>query len=516
MLRKKIPVIDLFAGPGGLGEGFSSIVDKDGSSRFEIKVSIEKEAVAHRTLTLRALFRSFPKGRVPDCYYDYLRGSITREELFVHPDVPEESRQAVREAKCAELGLTPHKEIDDWIKFGLDGTKEWVLIGGPPCQAYSLAGRSRMRSSDSEKFEKDKRHFLYTEYLRIIKEFGPAVFVMENVKGMLSSKHGGSPIFDRILADLQDPGNGFKYRVRSFVVDNEDPLPTDFIIESEKFGLPQARHRVILFGIRSDLAQSVGRLLEEPRRFRLKEAGSTVAVRDALAGLPPLRSRLSREPDSPEAWLSIIKETPRALEGWNVPLRKKIAEEMAIASHRAQDFNSFGGRFIKQPVPLGAHMPKNLRDWIGDPKLGGVIQHETRTHMRSDLGRYMFASCFALVQGYSPKLTLFPPHLLPNHGNMGADQVPFLDRFRVQVGDRPSTTVVSHISKDGHYYIHYDPSQCRSMTVREAARLQTFPDNYLFEGNRTQQYWQVGNAVPPFLARQIAEVVVDFLDSSRC
>ena len=153
MPRKKIPVIDLFAGPGGLGEGFSSIVDEDGNRRFEIKVSIEKEAVAHRTLTLRALFRSFPKGRVPDCYYDYLRGSITREELFVHPDVPEESRQAVREAKCAELGLTPHKEIDDWIKFGLDGTKEWVLIGGPPCQAYSLAGRSRMRSSDSEKFE---------------------------------------------------------------------------------------------------------------------------------------------------------------------------------------------------------------------------------------------------------------------------------------------------------------------------------------------------------------------------
>lgn len=515
MPRKKIPVIDLFAGPGGLGEGFSSIVDEDGNRRFEIKVSIEKDAIAHRTLTLRALFRSFPKGRVPDCYYDYLRGSITREELFAHPDVSEESRQAAQEAKCAELGLTPHKEIDDWIRTALDGTKEWVLIGGPPCQAYSLAGRSRMRPSDSEKFEKDKRHFLYTEYLRIIKEFGPAVFVMENVKGMLSSKHGGSPIFDRILTDLQDPGNGFKYRVRSFVVNSDDPLPTDFIIESEKFGLPQARHRVILFGIRSDLAQSVWRPLDVPRRFQLKEAGWTVGVRDALAGLPPLRSRLSREPDSSEAWLSVLNEIPNALEGWDLPLSKKIAAEMASALRSAQNIKSFGGRFIKQPVPLGVEMPKNLRDWIGDPKLGGVIQHETRAHMRTDLGRYMFASCFALAQGYSPKLPLFPPRLRPSHNNMDADQVPFLDRFRVQVSDCPSTTVVSHIAKDGHYYIHYDPSQCRSMTVREAARLQTFPDNYLFEGNRTQQYWQVGNAVPPFLARQIAEVVVDFLDSSK-
>ena len=100
MSKKKIPVIDLFAGPGGLGEGFSSILDEDGSRRFEVKVSIEKEEIAHRTLTLRSLFRSFPKDNVPDCYYDYLRGSITREELFNHPDVPEESRLAAKEAKA--------------------------------------------------------------------------------------------------------------------------------------------------------------------------------------------------------------------------------------------------------------------------------------------------------------------------------------------------------------------------------------------------------------------------------
>ncbi|WP_293605195.1 DNA cytosine methyltransferase [Polaromonas sp. UBA4122] len=176
-------MIDLFAGPGGLCEGFSSIVDGRGDRRFAVKVSIEKDPVAHRTLSLRALYRSFRKGVVPDCYYDYIRGDITREALFAHPDIPKSAIEAASEAKCAELGKTPSETIDKWIKDGLNGASEWVLIGGPPCQAYSLAGRAKMRGADPVAFEGDKRHFLYKEYLRIIKEFGPSVFVMENVKG---------------------------------------------------------------------------------------------------------------------------------------------------------------------------------------------------------------------------------------------------------------------------------------------------------------------------------------------
>jgi len=514
-----IPVIDLFAGPGGLGEGFSSIVDANGERRFALRVSIEKDPVAHRTLSLRALFRAFRKGAAPDCYYDYVRGDISREELLSHPSVPEEARFAASEAKNAELGKTPHDEIDSWIAKVLDGAGEWVLIGGPPCQAYSVAGRSRRAKEDAIVFESDKRHFLYTEYLRIIRRFGPSVFVMENVKGILSSKHGGSPIFDRILADLASPGDGLEYRIRSFVVEGDDLVPQDFVIESERFGVPQNRHRVILFGIRSDLADAAPTLARQPERFVLEASPRPVGVKAALSGLPPLRSRLSREPDSQDAWLSALKTATESLKGWRSPIRMDMEEAMGRAWREASAHSAHGGRFDARQVVTDSSMLTELRSWFHDPRLRGVLQHETRSHMRSDLHRYLFASCYAAAYTHSPKLGQFPPRLLPNHANATPDQVaehvPFDDRFRVQLADDPSSTVVAHIAKDGHYYIHPDPSQCRSLTVREAARLQTFPDNYFFEGNRTEQYAQIGNAVPPWLARKIGEIVLAFLTVSR-
>jgi DNA (cytosine-5)-methyltransferase 1 len=129
--------------------------------------------------------------------------------------------------------------------------------------------------------------------------------------------------------------------------------------------------------------------------------------------------------------------------------------------------------------------------------------------MASDLERYMFAALFAQIEGFSPKAEDFPKALSPDHRNWNTGI--FNDRFRVQLSNSPATTITSHISKDGHYFIHPDPLQCRSLTVREAARLQTFPDDYIFLGNRTQQYIQVGNAVPPFLAKQIAQLVASCL-----
>ncbi|MEI6351380.1 MAG: DNA cytosine methyltransferase [Verrucomicrobiota bacterium] len=515
MSSKSIPVIDLFAGPGGLGEGFSSIIDENGERRFAIRVSIEKDAVAHRTLSLRALFRSFKKNTVPDCYYDYVKGKISREELFSHPSVPDEARAAASESKNAELGKTAHEDIDGWISQALKDTDEWVLIGGPPCQAYSLAGRSRRSKEAIVKFEEDEKHFLYKEYLRTIRNFKPSVFVMENVKGILSSKHGGSLIFDRILTDLASPGDGLEYRIRSFVVPGSgaEIKPKDLVIKAELFGVPQRRHRVILFGIRSDIADEIPD--EELDSFVLKPSPKIVSVAEALSGLPSLRSRLSKEPDSHKAWLHALKSATEGLKTWHAPARMTIEEAMPCATGKAVSHVSHGLHFIPCEVNTNSSMPTALRSWFHDHRLKGVLQHEARSHMRSDLHRYLFASCYAHAYAHSPKLNEFPPKLLPDHGNVNADDVPFSDRFRVQLSDQPSSTVVAHIAKDGHYYIHYDPSQCRSLTVREAARLQTFPDNYFFEGNRTEQYAQIGNAVPPWLARQIAEVVLRLLTESR-
>jgi DNA (cytosine-5)-methyltransferase 1 len=152
-------------------------------------------------------------------------------------------------------------------------------------------------------------------------------------------------------------------------------------------------------------------------------------------------------------------------------------------------------------------------NWLVDPKLETLPNHTTRGHMASDLARYFFAAVFAKVVGRSPKASDYPDELAPEHANWATGK--FADRFRVQLSDGPSSTVTSHISKDGHYFIHPDPLQCRSLSVREAARLQTFPDNYFFRGNRTQQYVQVGNAVPPLLARWIGDALWTILNAKQ-
>ena len=139
--------------------------------------------------------------------------------------------------------------------------------------------------------------------------------------------------------------------------------------------------------------------------------------------------------------------------------------------------------------------------------------------MASDLPRYLFVSAFGAARGRSPVLSNFPEALLPTHKNVNKNgnkgHQAFADRFKVQLANRPSSTITCHIAKDGHHFIHYDVAQCRSLTVREAARLQTFPDNYFFEGNQTEQYHQVGNAVPPFLAAQLADIVFSLFRTAR-
>jgi DNA (cytosine-5)-methyltransferase 1 len=513
-----IPVIDLFAGPGGLGEGFSAF-RAAGKKRFRVVLSIEKNSWARETLRLRSFFRQFPSA-VPDDYYQLLRGQITLDELYLR--YPKEASQADEEAWLAELG-NPEKnsssEIDERIQKALDGSSNWVLIGGPPCQAYSLVGRSRM-AREPEKLEKDPRHFLYKEYLRILAVHRPPVFVMENVKGILSSKVEGSLIIDRILADLREPCESYGFQAESkprkkaaydlfpFAHYGNSPFtgslfeelesnPSGYIICAEKHGIPQARHRLILLGIRSDL---------KTPPTALPVTTKCISMWKAIQDLPKLRSKLSKEEDSGEDWISAIKQVGDVkglspdgidLDVWEI--LKKLRRQLNSAL-------TPGGEFIFGDVdPVWQHA------WFHDSRLRGACNHSTRGHIASDLWRYFYAACFAKVRHRSPLLTDFPVHLLPKHKNAthvhDDDEVDFADRFRVQVKSRPSTTVTAHIAKDGHYFIHPDPLQCRSLTVREAARLQTFPDNYFFLGPRTSQYQQVGNAVPPLLAKQLANVV---------
>ncbi len=497
-----IPIIDLFAGPGGLGEGFSSLRDHRQEPVFEIGLSIEKDPVAHRTLTLRAVFRRLRGTSHIQHYYSYIRKEIDEPTFRQIPAVAEAFAHAEKEARCLELGKADETAIDSEIRAALGGKDTWVLIGGPPCQAYSLAGRAR-RANDKT-FHQDVKHFLYREYLRIIQVHRPTIFVMENVKGLLSSQHSGSPMFDRILADLCNPIPGLEYEIRSFVKKgNSDTLePVDFVIQAERYGIPQCRHRVILLGVRKDAGASRHDLLQIQR---------PVTVKQAIDDLPTLRSRLSKN-DSLEAWRKAVLAGPSYVEGWGAPSEQSMINLMRVSAEAAT-WTGVGKPFAQKP----GRKPKfkeqtELQRWLHDRSLNGICQHEARSHMPSDLARYLFASCFAQSQKYSPRLDIFPPRLLPNHLNVTQDRdaseaIPFKDRFRVQCAREPATTIVAHIAKDGHYYIHYDPTQCRSLTVREAARLQTFPDNYFFAGNRTEQYTQVGNAVPPLLANKLAKIV---------
>jgi DNA (cytosine-5)-methyltransferase 1 len=515
-----IPVIDVFAGPGGLGEGFSAY-RSHGHRAFKIALSIEMDAVAHQTLELRAFFRQFVKLKdVPEAYYEHLRNpyrSETERRQLLRCDAGE---LAQKEVWHATLGIESLPNVRAKIENALQNSgTPWILIGGPPCQAYSMVGRARNRGRKNYRLEDDPKHGLYKHYLQIIADYRPAVFVMENVKGLLSARAAGESVFQRMREDLQHPSNAIRanggrplhrfddeYEIRSFVVaaDSNASLGVpDFIIHAERYGIPQARHRVILMGVRSDFAD---------RDHNLLQSSKGITIEKVLSDLPRVRSGVSRGNDSDDLWRTALDNA--RLEPWFTEL---IRMDPAVAHAMLSQIGKLtvprkglGSEFLPTSEQI-AYEP----DWFQPDRdrLGGVCNHIARTHMRSDLHRYLFAAIFGRVYGYSPQMADFPTKLRPLHGNVekALDGRNFADRFRVQVKGRPSTTVTSHICKDGHYYIHFDPLQCRSFTVREAARLQTFPDNYLFCGNRTQQYHQVGNAVPPLLARQIAQIVYDLI-----
>ena len=504
------PIVDLFAGPGGLGEGFASLVDHKNRPRFRSIASIERDEFSHKTLLLRHFFRHFPDGEAPDDYYRFLAGQITEFELFDRH--PAAYRQAAQSALKISLGVESRTQVRRIIRARLAGNDRWALIGGPPCQAYSLVGRSRMMGQPG--FKHDERHTLYLEYLRNIIDHRPPIFVMENVKGLLSATIEGKSAISRIVRDLAKPGcaiagasSDLVYKLYSLsengVVGGEVD-PRLFVVHAEEYGIPQARHRMFIVGIRSDLKV-------RPDTLRKNKAPS---VRDTIGSLPTIRSSLSKRADSASAWLSEIRHISkmgirRQLNGADYACNIGLRLE-------AQNLMELSGPLATSSTRYTFQRPRHqaLRN-LYDERLTVLTAHEARGHMAADLRRYFYAAVFAEEVGRSPKLSDFPKMLLPDHQNvtLGCEGKMFSDRFRVQVADHVSTTITSHISKDGHYFIHYDPKQCRSLTVREAARLQTFPDNYFFAGPRTSQYHQVGNAVPTQLARQIAEIVAAVLDS---
>lgn len=499
-------IIDLFAGPGGLGEGFASY---KGGGVFQIALSAEMEASAHQTLTLRSFFRHIQGDQAAlKAYYNFCASDEAPHPCTLFPSA---WRVAQAEARQLTLGSSEdNKILDELVKKARLNPDDTVLIGGPPCQAYSLVGRSRNMGKQDYVAEDDHRHFLYREYLRMLHQSKPAVFVMENVKGLLSAKVGGKLVFHDILRDLTDPGRalgksrGVRYTIHSLVAPvcfkpGDDPEQIDarsFIIEAEKYGIPQARHRVILLGVREEIGYQGNHVL--------RKAGQ-LSVFDAIGGLPPLRSRLSKG-DSENSWRETV--TAQALD-LQTDAKKRGLDSLSLniqAESIRLGFTLETGA-LRYQHPVANKGLTRFDRWVRDDRLPVWLNHEARSHMPSDLARYFYTAVFGKIHGRTPKghLEFSLKGLAPDHANWESGK--FIDRFRVQRFDASSTTVTSHIAKDGHYFIHPDPAQCRSLTVREAARLQTFPDNYFFQGNRTQQYHQVGNAVPSLLANKVAHVV---------
>ncbi len=512
-------VVDLFAGAGGLGEGFAAFRGPHGSARFRTVLSVDNDRHAHRTLLLRAFLRKFGDDR-PDEYYRFVNGESPEpnwEELD-----RDRWREAVDETRCLELGTgEAHNFLEERIeKIRSAWGDRTILLGGPPCQAYSVVGRARNAAEPSYDIRKDGRYKLYEQYIEVLARLQPAVAVMENVKGLLSANLKGAPIFPVVLTGLRHARDRTRCRTTryrtyalcprsrngNFLDHNADRA--DFVVRAEEHGVPQRRHRVFVVSVRHDIADT----LPVAVLPRLEPSADRVTVADVIGAMPRLRSMLSRG-DSPSAWqeavLKASEEASQAVPGLAPEEEQRYSASVSgVAEALLSGIPPTSGG--SGSVALPETCPEALRTWIVDERIKRLPNNETRSHMPADLVRYLFAAAFATACRRSPKTRDFPEGLAAEHRNWSSGR--FDDRFRVQLSGNPATTVTSHLAKDGHYFIHPDATQVRSFTVREAARVQTFPDDYFFCGPRTSQYVQVGNAVPPFLARQIAESVTTVLE----
>ena len=411
-MSNPLTFIDVFAGAGGLSEGFIQ-------EGFEAVAHVEADVAACNTLRTRMAFHWLSgKGRL-DVYADYLNGRVTREELYglVPPSI-------VGSVVNEEISPRNMRRIYGRVESLLRGRKLDVLVGGPPCQAYSIMGRSR----DPKGMVEDKRNYLYKCYAQFLARYRPRRFVFENVMGLLSARdecgngylEGMTRLFGRL---------GYETGVS--------------VLCAKDYGVLQNRRRVILVGHRR------GEQGEYPKP---EKWWPNVTVNEVFRDLPPLRSG----------------------EGHPGPCR--LARSRSAWQVRAG---------VRGTLP--------------------VTWHQARPQTARDLEIYRIA-----VDKWNEGRQRLKYSALPSHLKTHRNGASFVDRFKVVAGDLPfAHTVVAHICKDGHYYIHPDIEQNRSITPREAARLQTFPDDYHFEGmngrpSRTHAFRQIGNAVPVLLSRGVA------------
>lgn len=383
---KQLNYIDLFAGAGGLSEGFIR-------AGFNPIAHVEMNRDACDTLKTRAACQWLKENGNEMIYYDYLKSDRrNKEELW--KNVPQHLIDAVINKEISEDSLP---EIFKFINVELKDNEVDLIIGGPPCQAYSVIGRAR----DPNKMKKDPRNFLYKYYVKFLKEYRPKMFVFENVPGILSAKNGTH--LKNIFNAVQNAGYNYDYK----------------ILNAKDFGVLQDRKRVIIIGWRNDLNLSYPEFQEKESQFQV--------LKDLFSDLQPLQNG--------EGTLNAVAYAKAAT---------KYLKETKI---------------------------RNGLDF--------VTQHIARPNNETDLEIYRIA-VDKWNRGKRLNYGELPERLI-KHSNTTS----FVNRFQVVNGQGLSHTVVAHIAMDGHYYIHPDIKQNRSISVREAARIQAFPDDYFFEGSRT-------------------------------